>query len=140
MEDSIVYQFQNYIKNYKTLSSDVKGDMNKINALGSNDFYYCFTDLPIDQWGARYKKEEAYYNLNIVYTTLNSIPSYLASSLLPKFQNSTTMSIYARQKLEALGPWGVEGWEFDKVMNSDQRKAAAGVPSGSTVTEVLGKN
>ena len=111
--------------------------MANINALPANQFYYWFSGVSIDVWGARYNKDVAYSNVNSIYSTLNSIPSYLAAYFLPSFTTSDAMSVYARQKIDAMGPCGRESCEFDTVMTYDQRKAAAGVPSANNVTEVI---
>ena len=118
-------------------ASDLNSDLTNINALPANQFYYWFSGVSVDVWGARYKKDMAYSNVNSIYSTLNSIPSYLAAYFLPTFTGSDAMKVYARQKVDALGPCGRESWEFDTVMTYDQRKAAAGVPSANNVTEVI---
>ena len=120
-----------------TLANDLNSDLTNISALDPNQFYYWFTGVSLDIWGARYNKDEASLNLNSTYSFLSSLPSEFASFFIPTFKVSTAMKIYARQKVDALGPCGRESCEFDTVMPFDQRNTAAGVPIFNQVTEII---
>ena len=93
MANGVLTAFQGYISNYQTFLTDLNSDLSNINNLPSSQFYYWFTGVPLDQWGARYKKEDAYSNVNSIYSALNGIPSYFAAMFLPTFVNSTAMNV-----------------------------------------------
>ena len=58
METGVYSAFKNYISGYKTFATDLNADATKIAALPPSQYYYWFTGLSIDQWGARYKKRK----------------------------------------------------------------------------------
>ena len=137
MATDILTIFQTYISNFKSLANDFNSDLTNINALNPNQFYYWFSGVSLDVWGARYKKDLASINVNSMYSFLSSLPSEYASFFIPTFKVSNAMKIYAKQKVDALGPCGRESCEFDIVMPLYQRNTAVGVPIFNQVTEII---
>lgn len=139
MENGIVTEFKNYLSNLSTFVNDLAADLDNISKLPASQYYYWFTGLDINLWGARYNKDISYTNINTIYSTIKNIPQAYASMLLPTLSRSTSMNIYSRLKLDAMGPCGRDECEFAKIMTDDQRKTAAGVPLTSSVVEFICK-
>ena len=139
MEEDIYNKFKSYINHYSDLVNDFKKDIDKINALPIDQFYYCFTDQPIDEWGLRYKKEDVKSSIGAFITFMNNIPLDFASNYLSTFKNSTAMRIYSKQKVDAAGPWGIQIWNLSNLMTDRDRKVDAGIPKSRNIIELYSK-
>ena len=139
MGSGIISVLQDYIKNYSNFLSDINNDIDNINSSPSSQYYYWFIGQAINSWTPRYNKDIAKSNLSQVYNALNSLPSFFASLFMPSFTNSNVMNVFARQKLDGVGPWGREEWEFDSIMSISQRKSSVGIPANNNITELFGK-
>ena len=82
-----------YLSNLSTFVNDLAADLDNISKLPTSQYYYWFTGLDINLWGARYNKDISYTNINTIYSTIKNIPQAYALMLLPTLSRSTSMNM-----------------------------------------------